>query len=105
MFLNILLLNTILFIYYLFTIFAAVWPERKTRRNFFEKYAKENNFDALIPDNWYSQSRTKLTNSKVHLQNIFTYFHIFSDIYKLGRIYDYSILQKWNTRSFSGLIS
>eukprot|EP00026_Physarum_polycephalum_P003234 Phypoly_transcript_03244.p1 GENE.Phypoly_transcript_03244~~Phypoly_transcript_03244.p1 ORF type:complete len:742 (+),score=88.29 Phypoly_transcript_03244:221-2446(+) len=30
------------------------------RRQFFERYAKENDFDPLVPENWYYQSRDKI---------------------------------------------
>eukprot|EP00026_Physarum_polycephalum_P001631 Phypoly_transcript_01633.p1 GENE.Phypoly_transcript_01633~~Phypoly_transcript_01633.p1 ORF type:complete len:1064 (+),score=132.57 Phypoly_transcript_01633:31-3192(+) len=32
------------------------WREITHRRMFFEKFAQENSFDALVPSNWYSQS-------------------------------------------------
>jgi hypothetical protein len=41
------------------------WDKSAERRHFFEDYAKENGFDPLIPDNWYSQSRDKIMSTKV----------------------------------------
>eukprot|EP00026_Physarum_polycephalum_P001621 Phypoly_transcript_01623.p1 GENE.Phypoly_transcript_01623~~Phypoly_transcript_01623.p1 ORF type:complete len:1048 (-),score=160.89 Phypoly_transcript_01623:116-2998(-) len=33
------------------------WQKVETRRQFFENYAKDNDFDPLVPENWYSQPR------------------------------------------------
>jgi hypothetical protein len=35
------------------------------RRKFFEDYAEANNFDPLIPENWYSQPTDKVRATKV----------------------------------------
>eukprot|EP00026_Physarum_polycephalum_P004386 Phypoly_transcript_04404.p1 GENE.Phypoly_transcript_04404~~Phypoly_transcript_04404.p1 ORF type:complete len:567 (+),score=64.08 Phypoly_transcript_04404:352-2052(+) len=37
-----------------------LWKHPAERRKLLEKYAKENNFDPLNPENWYSQSRQKM---------------------------------------------
>ena len=45
--------------------YSAVWHDIANRRHFFEKYAKANGFDPLIPENWYEQSKLKIMYSKV----------------------------------------
>eukprot|EP00026_Physarum_polycephalum_P003078 Phypoly_transcript_03087.p1 GENE.Phypoly_transcript_03087~~Phypoly_transcript_03087.p1 ORF type:complete len:857 (-),score=123.40 Phypoly_transcript_03087:4-2394(-) len=40
------------------------WVIASNRRRFFENYAKKKAFDPLIPENWYSQSRTAILNLK-----------------------------------------
>jgi hypothetical protein len=45
--------------------YAEIWPTRENMRKFFEEYAKENSFDPLNPNNWYSISRSKIFASKV----------------------------------------
>eukprot|EP00026_Physarum_polycephalum_P001387 Phypoly_transcript_01388.p1 GENE.Phypoly_transcript_01388~~Phypoly_transcript_01388.p1 ORF type:complete len:627 (+),score=98.80 Phypoly_transcript_01388:211-1881(+) len=37
------------------SIIKHAWHNEGNRRKFFEDYAKENGFDPLIPENWYSQ--------------------------------------------------
>ena len=37
----------------------------ENRRKFFENYARENDFDPLVPDNWYSQINNKIMSVKV----------------------------------------
>ena len=37
-----------------------MWSDPETRRNFFEKYAKNNDFNPLLPANWYSQSKAQI---------------------------------------------
>lgn len=51
--------------YGIYVYFSASWVGEDSRRKFFERYAKENKFDPLIADNWYSQPRDKLLASKV----------------------------------------
>jgi len=41
----------------------------------FEKYAKENSFDPLTPENWYAQSKQKLLQIKVFLY-FFNFFKL-----------------------------
>jgi len=38
--------------------------DKKTRRNFFEDYAKKAGFDPLTPENWFQQSIPKLMSVK-----------------------------------------
>jgi exonuclease V gamma subunit len=52
----------------------AVWYEVESRRNFFEKYARDNKFDPLKAENWYKQPRdrilaTKGTRSVIYYHN------------------------------------
>ena len=51
-------------------IFAVSWP--KNRRIFFENYAKQNGFDPLIPDNWYTQPRRTILSTMVRERLMFT---------------------------------
>jgi hypothetical protein len=70
------ILNTLflcLLFNFLFYFCVASWPDTKARRKFFETYAKENNFDPLLPENWYAQSKQQLTSTKV----IFIYFNLY----------------------------
>eukprot|EP00026_Physarum_polycephalum_P001731 Phypoly_transcript_01733.p1 GENE.Phypoly_transcript_01733~~Phypoly_transcript_01733.p1 ORF type:complete len:1003 (+),score=155.23 Phypoly_transcript_01733:421-3009(+) len=43
---------------------APSWDTEEARRKFFVKYAKSNNFDPLLAENWYSQSRYKIMHNK-----------------------------------------
>eukprot|EP00026_Physarum_polycephalum_P000469 Phypoly_transcript_00470.p1 GENE.Phypoly_transcript_00470~~Phypoly_transcript_00470.p1 ORF type:complete len:781 (-),score=102.87 Phypoly_transcript_00470:244-2586(-) len=36
------------------------WSKKTARRKSFEDFAKTNNFDPLVPENWYSQPKQKL---------------------------------------------
>eukprot|EP00026_Physarum_polycephalum_P004684 Phypoly_transcript_04707.p1 GENE.Phypoly_transcript_04707~~Phypoly_transcript_04707.p1 ORF type:complete len:664 (+),score=57.25 Phypoly_transcript_04707:58-2049(+) len=42
----------------------SLWKDPKVRRKFFEKYAKENAFDHLNAEHWYSQSKNKILATK-----------------------------------------
>jgi hypothetical protein len=48
-----------------FEIASNLWVEVEKRRKFFENYAKRKGFDPLIPENWYVQSRKKITSTEV----------------------------------------
>lgn len=41
------------------------------RRKFFEDYASENQFDPLVPENWYYQSIDNIISKKVFLFTIY----------------------------------
>ena len=43
----------------------ASWNSPFRRKRFFERYAKEHSFDPRVPENWYSQSRGKILETKV----------------------------------------
>lgn len=43
---------------------TATWGNIESRRHFFERYAKENNFDPQNTTAWYSQSRSKILSTK-----------------------------------------
>ena len=54
----------------------------------FEKYAKVNEFDPLLPNNWYAQSRKKVLSNKVlnissfflsHFSNLFASLFLLQD--------------------------
>eukprot|EP00026_Physarum_polycephalum_P001070 Phypoly_transcript_01071.p1 GENE.Phypoly_transcript_01071~~Phypoly_transcript_01071.p1 ORF type:complete len:1197 (-),score=193.28 Phypoly_transcript_01071:69-3659(-) len=40
------------------------WAEKANRRHYFDTFAKQNSFDALIPENWYQVTREQLNNQK-----------------------------------------
>jgi hypothetical protein len=44
------------------------------RRKFFEKYAKDQGFDPLIPENWYSQTYENIVAVTVSLKQTFTIY-------------------------------
>ena len=44
---------------------AELWNDPISRRKYFENYARANDFDPLVPDNWYSQSKDKIVGMKV----------------------------------------
>eukprot|EP00026_Physarum_polycephalum_P001397 Phypoly_transcript_01398.p1 GENE.Phypoly_transcript_01398~~Phypoly_transcript_01398.p1 ORF type:complete len:808 (+),score=111.44 Phypoly_transcript_01398:465-2888(+) len=43
---------------------APIWRKLRNRRLFFEEYAKENKFDPLVPENWYTQPRKRIHSKK-----------------------------------------
>jgi len=47
-----------------FFLAVGVWGERAKRRNFFEKFAKANGFDPLVPENWYSHAGSAIRKVK-----------------------------------------
>eukprot|EP00026_Physarum_polycephalum_P005007 Phypoly_transcript_05033.p1 GENE.Phypoly_transcript_05033~~Phypoly_transcript_05033.p1 ORF type:complete len:665 (+),score=73.56 Phypoly_transcript_05033:296-1996(+) len=49
------------------------WAEESNRRKFLEEYARENGFDPFIPENWYSQPLSQLTDTK-YASNVM-YYH------------------------------
>lgn len=49
-------------------------PKEVKMRKFFDEYAANNNFDPLIPENWYKLSYTDLEKAKV--QNSFYCFYV-----------------------------
>lgn len=68
-------------LFYLFFLFnsidvisSAAWHEAKYRRKFFEIYAKENEFDPLIAQNWYLQPKRKILANKVESLSASCYF-------------------------------
>jgi len=48
-------------------LFTAQWFSKENRINFFATYAKEHSFDPLLPENWYKQSRERITSTNVCL--------------------------------------
>ena len=52
-------------------LYLAVWKSPENRRNFFEKYAKQNGFDPLDPELWYSQTKENILAAV-------SYIHYFS---------------------------
>lgn len=51
-----------------------MWHDALSRRQFFEKYAKERGFDALIADNWYSQSKSEILSVPVSYSILYYLF-------------------------------
>jgi len=40
------------------------WDNKTNLRNFFVSYARDSNFDPLLPENWYSQTSTMIAHRK-----------------------------------------
>jgi hypothetical protein len=62
------------FCFFLFFVFPhslrkAQWMDAANRRKFFENYAKEQRFDPLISENWYSQRKENIMARKVFKHN------------------------------------
>ena len=50
------------------------WASPLKRRQFFEKYARDNGFDYRSPAAWYAQSRTKILSVKVFAELYVIYY-------------------------------
>jgi hypothetical protein len=37
------------------------WQSKENRKKFFDQYAQEKGFDPLLPDNWYTTTRTNIS--------------------------------------------
>jgi hypothetical protein len=44
---------------------ASNWEDVRNRKLFFEKYAEENGFDPLVPQNWYKVKKDKFMAARV----------------------------------------
>ena len=53
--------------------YLDMWDGEIQRRNFFENYASANDFDPLVPDNWYAQPKDKIMSYKVISRNFSEY--------------------------------
>jgi hypothetical protein len=51
--------------FYFYFYFFEGMNNIEQRRKFFEEFAKTNNFNSQIPENWYNQSRKKILQTKV----------------------------------------
>lgn len=49
----------------IFSILARYWKKPENRRKFFVDYANKNNFDPLVPSNWYSIKVDDVSAEKV----------------------------------------
>jgi hypothetical protein len=49
----------------IFIFYLASWYLTSNKRKFFEKFAEKNEFDPLLPYNWYSQSKEKILAEQV----------------------------------------
>lgn len=61
-----------LFYFYFFIflfnfVLLGIWNSVEKRRMFFEKYAKEHNFDPRNPANWYLHPKEKIMLAKVSI--------------------------------------
>lgn len=75
---GIIIINSHFYYNYINNIFIGIWDKSINRRQFFEKYAKEKGFDALIPDHWYVQPRYKIRLMKVLLLLFYLLLYCFS---------------------------
>lgn len=61
------------------------WSDIQSRKDFFEEFARENEFDSLIASNWYSVDISMILASKVYscayfvISYCFYYFVILLD--------------------------
>lgn len=55
-------------------LFLEDWSEVASRRSFFERYAKENDFDPLLPENWYSRPVDHIMCQRVSFLYLCYYF-------------------------------
>lgn len=46
---------------------TASWHQKEFRRNFFENYASVHEFDALVPEKWYSEIPNLLLSKVLYL--------------------------------------
>ena len=51
----------------LISFLSATLRDSGSKRKVFENFANENNFDPLVPKNWYLQSKEKMLASPVKL--------------------------------------
>lgn len=61
--------NVILLFEVLIFLQAYYWRVTPNHRKFFEDFANINNFDPLVPENWYSISSEQLTSLPVRLMS------------------------------------
>ena len=69
-------------------MFLLEVPKEERARRFFDDYAAKNNFDPLVPENWYKVSHTDLINAKVLFVLLSLFF--FSSCYEYQLMYLYS---------------
>ena len=50
-----------------FRNYVVLWSKSENRRSFFENYAKANNFDPNVPENWYIQTLEHILASNVRI--------------------------------------
>lgn len=44
---------------------GGYWSEPKNRKRFFDEFARDSNFDPLVPENWYSVTTNEIEQRKV----------------------------------------
>jgi hypothetical protein len=57
------------------------WAEEKHRREFFDNFAKDLNFDPLTSDNWHKTTKNMLCDREVLFPSLFLNFFFFT-LYK-----------------------
>lgn len=90
-----------LFNYYIYDIniyftYSArgYWANNQNLRKFFDKFAQDNQFDPLIPDNWYPITRRQIILAGVSFPFLslsylyFTYYHSFLSNYREEKALD-----------------
>jgi len=53
--------------------FGRKWADRSRRRKFFENYAKDQKFDPLHAENWYSQTAAKVKSVNKQVRGVLHY--------------------------------
>lgn len=61
------------------------WSSAQEQRKFFDDYALENNFDPLIPDNWYKVAYYAILTKKVVYFLLLLSCHLLSSIMQHGQ--------------------
>lgn len=49
----------------MFMCTGLYWHKTENRRNFFERYAEQHQFDPLVPQNWYNISEDDINMNHV----------------------------------------
>jgi hypothetical protein len=56
------------------------WGDINNRKSFFDSYAKKNNFDPLIPENWYMKTPKDFEDEKVSKTTTTKFTDTFIDV-------------------------
>jgi len=56
-------------------ITGAFWKELKNRKKVFDRFAKENKFDPLIADNWYSIGYRSMADASKGISSVLQYYY------------------------------
>lgn len=85
--------------YFILTSELAHWNSKENRRAFFEKYAKDHDFDPLVPSNWYSHPIKRIMSQKVLL--FLLLFHFLFTSYFISRSISHSVSYSIYSISYS----